>query len=411
MNTSDNILLVIGYVWPEPNSSAAGSNMLSLIRLFREDGWKVHYASPAQRGPHKIDLGKESVIEHDIALNCSSFDEFVKDLSPSMVLYDRFMMEEQFGWRVKKQCPDAVHLLDTEDLHFLRNARHAALKRNEQVTDADLKNELAQREIAAIFRCDLTLIISDYEMNLLQNHFQVPPALLCYCPFLLDQTVLEDTPGFDQREHFVSIGNFRHGPNWDAVLHLKQSIWPAIRRNLPQAELHVYGAYPPPKATQLNNPKQRFHIKGWAPDAQEVVKFAKVLLAPLRFGAGIKGKLTEAMICGTPSITTQIGAEGIQGEHLWPGIVTDSQDEFVEAAVNLYKDKISWEKANQQGYKLLNARFDRQVISARVLKRVNQVRLNLQQHRLDNFIGQMLDHHQHKSTQYFSQWIEAKNKS
>ena len=101
------------------------------------------------------------------------------------------------------------------------------------------------------------------------------------------------------------------------------------------SELHIYGSYPPPKATALHNPKTGFHIKGWAKDAQEVMEQARVCVAPLRFGAGIKGKLLDAMKLQTPNVTSVIGSEGMlpQGELQWPGAVADDIDEFVEQAV------------------------------------------------------------------------------
>lgn len=411
MSNTEKKLLVIGYVWPEPASSAAGCHMLSLLRLFASQGWDIHYASPAQRTEHKTDLENESLTEHDIALNCSSFDDFVVKLAPDMVMFDRFMMEEQFGWRVAKNCPDAIRLLDTEDLHFLRHARHKALKQNRVAEESDLKGEQAQREIAAIYRCDLTLIISDYELRLLTETFRVPSELLCHCPFLLPDGQPDSVTEFEARQHFVSIGNFRHEPNWDAVLQLKQHIWPGIRKRLPKAEMHIYGAYPPPKATQLHKPEQGFLVKGWAEDAVSVIRSARVLLAPLRFGAGIKGKLTDAMLCGTPSVTTAIGAEGIQSDDRWPGCVALSDEEFESAAVNLYEQQSKWETASAYGFELLADRFDRQRIEQRVIQRIEEINGSLTQHRLNNFTGMMLQHHQHKSTQYFSQWIEAKNKS
>ncbi|WP_339720343.1 glycosyltransferase [uncultured Paraglaciecola sp.] len=412
-------LLVLGYVWPEPNSSAAGSHMLSLLTLFVNQGYQVTFASPAQQGDHKVDLTELGIAEQSVALNCSSFDGFIKELNPTLVLFDRFMLEEQFGWRIAKYCPDAIRILDTEDLHSLRHARHQALKQNRAVTNADLNSDIAKREIAAIFRCDLSLIISDFELALLTNHYSVPEHILLHCPFMLDLTNLpESTYGYTDRQHFISIGNFRHEPNWDAVLFLKQHIWPLIHKQLPKAELHVYGAYPPPKATQLHNPKQCFLVKGWAEDAKQVMQQARVCLAPLRFGAGIKGKLAEAMFCGTPNVTTNVGIEGMTMGFDWPGLTTDlnafdsfedSAQNIANHAVQLYQEEALWQQKQQQGYQLIKANFTKDKIQAKLLARITAIQNKLSTHRADNFIGQMLQHHQLKSTQYMAQWIEAKN--
>ncbi|MEZ8367358.1 glycosyltransferase [Vibrio cyclitrophicus] len=406
-------VLAIGYVWPEPNSSAAGSHMMSLLRLFKRQGWSVEFATPAQETEHMIDLSEEDITSQSIQLNCDSFDQYIEELQPDVVMFDRFMMEEQFGWRVEKVCPNAFKLLDTEDLQFLRNARHEAVKKETELTKAHLYSDLAKREIAAILRCDLSLIISSYEMELLQAEFNIDPKLLHHLPFMVDlNTLPESTKSFEERKHFMTIGNFRHAPNWDAVLQL-QKIWPKIRKQLPDTELHIYGSYPPPKATALHNPKTGFHIKGWAKDAQEVMEKARVCVAPLRFGAGIKGKLLDAMKLQTPNVTSEIGSEGMlpQGELQWPGAVADDVDEFVEAAVALYKDEEKWLKAQSRCHSILEAHYEQNKLGDTLIERLIALESDLESHRLDNFFGSMLKHHSMASTKYMSQWIAEKNKT
>ena len=406
-------VLAIGYVWPEPNSSAAGSHMMSLLRLFKRQGWSVEFATPAQETEHMIDLAEEGITSQSIQLNCDSFDQYIEELQPDVVMFDRFMMEEQFGWRVEKVCPNAFKLLDTEDLQFLRNARHEAVKKEKELTKEHLYSDLAKREIAAILRCDLSLIIASYEMELLQSEFNIDPKLLHHLPFMVDLNMLpESTKSFEERKHFMTIGNFRHAPNWDAVLQL-QKIWPKIRKQLPDTELHIYGSYPPPKATALHNPKTGFHIKGWATDAQEVMEDARVCVAPLRFGAGIKGKLLDAMKLQTPNVTSEIGSEGMlpQGELQWPGAVADDIDEFVEHAVALYKDEDKWLKAQSQCHSILEAHYEQNQLGDKLIERLIALESELGSHRLDNFFGSMLKHHSMASTKYMSQWIAEKNKT
>lgn len=410
-------VLVIGYVWPEPASSAAGYRMLALLDAFRDQGWTVTFASPAEKSIHRANLPARGINEVNIALNCSSFDDFIRVLQPDLVMFDRFMMEEQFGWRVEKHCPEAIRLLDTEDLSCLRHARHQACKHSGEVSltvSPDLLfSDHAKREVAAILRSDLTLMISRAEIELLTSTFKIDPALLHYSPFMLpplNRKETEQLPTFEQREHFLAIGNFRHAPNWDAVLWLKQSIWPLVRQQLPQAELHIYGAYPPPKATALHNPKQGLLVKGWAEDAHEVMRKARINLAPLRFGAGLKGKLVDALACGTPSVTTSVGAEGMADTDTWPAPVADDAEAFSTTAVALYRDAPQWRACQQQGFELHDRHFQFQRHADALISRLNLLRADLEQHRLDNFTGAMLRHHTLKSTQYMAQWIEAKQR-
>ncbi|WP_348799364.1 glycosyltransferase [Flavobacterium adhaerens] len=406
-------LLIIGSVWPEPNSSAAGGRMLQLITEFQEQGFSIIFASAAMDSDFMVDLSVLKVIKKTITLNCSSFDDFIKELNPSVVLFDRFMIEEQFGWRVAENCPNALRILDTEDLHCLRIARQKAFKLNQDFTIFSiLKEEVAKREIASILRCDLALMISEYEMELLKNTFKIDESLLYYLPFLLNpisENTFKNLPSFEQRNGFVFIGNFLHEPNWNAVLYLKETIWPLLRKQIPNTELYIYGAYPSQKVIQLHQPKEGFFIKGRADDANQVVQNARIVLAPLRFGAGIKGKLIEAMLCGTPSITTTIGSESMHGELPWNGTISDDVNEFVKSAVELFQNKGLWVMAQQNAIAIINQRYSKKLFEKDFASRIQFLQSNLLQHRLDNFMGALLQHHTLTSTKYMSRWIEAKN--
>ncbi|MCK5855042.1 MAG: glycosyltransferase family 4 protein [Sulfurovaceae bacterium] len=403
-------ILVIGYVYPEPKSSAAGGHMMSILRCFKQQDWQVEFSTPAQDSQHAIDLDSEGISSQTITLNCDSFDQYIKEYQPDIVLFDRFMMEEQFGWRVEKNCPDALKILDTVDLQCLRHARHQAHKAKREMNQTDLYGDIAKRELASILRCDISLIISSFEMKLLTETFKIDSSLLHYLPFMLNlQNIPKTTKTFEERQHFMTIGNFRHAPNWDVVLHLQQ-IWTLIRKQLPKAELHIYGSYPPPKAMALHNPKIGFHIKGWAEDALNVMENARICLAPIRFGAGIKGKLLDAMIMQTPSITTSIGAEGMYTQEPWAGAISDNIEKFVEASIKLYTDKALWIEVQKNAHKILEGHYDHKALGKNLIKKIEETQNSLEQHRLNNFTGSMLKHHSMMSTKYMSQWIEEKNK-
>ena len=334
-----NKILIIGFVWVEPDSSAAGSRMLQLIELFQKDNYEIHFASTATGTNYSTHLDTYNVKAKQIHLNDSSFDHYINELQPDIVLFDRFLTEEQFGWRVSGNCPNAFKILDTEDLHSLRKVRQDTFKKGITFTIPLLKNaRITKREIASIYRCDLTLIISTFEFALLEDEFQINKKSLYYLPFLLDNLEKDfkvKLPIFNERKHFVSIGNFLHEPNWDMVLNLKNEIWPIIKQKLPEAELHIYGAYTTQKVEQLHNNKAGFIVKGRAQNVAEVMQSSKICLAPIRFGAGIKGKFIDAMQNGLPSVTTNIGAEGMSDAPNWPGYLSDTPKEFAERAIAL----------------------------------------------------------------------------
>ena len=329
-----------------------------------------------------------------------------------MVLFDRFMSEEQFGWRVADQCPNAIRILDTEDLHCLRKERQLAFKQNKAFNiDSLLCSELAKREIASIYRCDLSLMISTYEMEVLQSLFQIDKNLIHYLPFIYDSTeIARDYKSYNERSHFVTIGNFLHEPNWDAVRYLKETIWPLIKARLPKAELHIYGSYSSDKVKQLHQPADGFLIKGRATATLETLSRYKVCLAPLRFGAGLKTKLVDAMLTGTPNVTTTIGAEGFPKTLDWSGVIVNETETFADEAVSLYTNQSAWEVAQQNGRLLLNQAFSKSEQQKLFKDRLTQITADLGTHRQRNFIGAMLQHHTMRSTKFMSKWIELKNK-
>ena len=406
-------VLIIGYVWVEPNSSAAGGRMLQLIEQFLQQDFKITFACPAQKGEKASNLSSLGIDEISIELNNTSFDDFIKELQPTIVLFDRFMMEEQFGWRVAENCPKALRILDTEDLHFLRKTRHQQIKKGEGFsTEALLNSDDAKREISAILRCDMSLIISTFEMDLLKDVFKIDKKILYYLPFLLDKVdahQIKKWRPFEDRENFIFIGNFFHKPNVDAVLTLKTQIWTKIRKLLPKAEIHIYGSYANQQIHQLHNTNEGFIVKGFAENAQEVVRNARVVLAPLRFGAGIKGKLTEAMICGTPSVTSKIGAEGMHDILPWNGFVAGDYSKFSEKAVQLYTDEKLWNEFQKHGVEIINQIYDKEKLGVLFINQVKEIQQNLLEHRTQNFLGSLLQHQTLQATKYMSKWIEVKN--
>jgi glycosyltransferase involved in cell wall biosynthesis len=400
-------LVIIGAVWPEPTSTAAGSRMLQLISLFQKQDYEITFLCSASKSDFSFDLSQISVKTKAIQLNDSSFDAEIKSLNPDVVLFDRFMMEEQYGWRVMENCPNALRILDTEDLHFLRKARENTFKQNRELVFEDYISDIFKREMASIYRCDLTLLISEFEMQLATETFKIDSSLLFYLPFLSEE-IQTNIPSFEERNHFISIGNFLHEPNWQTVLALKKC-WKSIKKQLPEVELYVYGAYVSEKAKQLHNEKEGFLIKGRAESVLDVYSKAKVLLAPIPYGAGLKGKLFEAMQLGLPSVTTKMGAEGMNGNLNWNGFITSYENDFIEKAIELYKNKTVWETAQKNGYEIIEKRFKKEFYEIDFMNQVENLQKNLNSHRNQNFLGQILQHQSLQSTKYMSKWIEAKN--
>lgn len=400
-------VLFIGESFPEPKTTAAGKRTFQIFRIFRENDFSITFATTSKPSGFSEDLQESGIAVQKIELNDRSFDDFIKKLKPDLVVFDRFLTEEKFGWRVEKNLPGCLRILDTQDLHFLRKAREKSVSEKNPDYESLLFSEPAKRELASVFRSDLTLVISQFEMDLLHRKFNLNPDILFYLPFLIEEK--PEKRSFENRVNFMAAGSFLHAPNVDMVFELNK-IWPEIKEELPDSELHIFGAYAPRKILQLHNENTGFLLKGWAADFEETLNSFRVQLAPLRFGAGLKGKIFDALATGLPTVTTEIGAEGIFDSELLSASVPKSEN-FAKTAVSLYSDARLWKETQQKGRELIFSRFEKSRFANGFINRIDEIFDNLNFHRQQNFIGQILLHHNLQSTKYFSKWIEEKNKN
>lgn len=408
-------LLVIGHNWPEPLATAAGKRMMQLLDFFASMEVTITFASTAIKTDYSADLSDLGIQQESIQLNHPSFDEFVRLLKPDIVVLDRFMTEEQFGWRVSENAPEALRILNTEDLHSLRSVR---AKKADCKATVDFTNwidaDITKRELASIYRSDLSLIISAYEMDVLRERAKIAGDLLQYLPFLPagDPKLNHiDHQQFSERVDFVFVGNGKHQPNIDAIKWLESQIWPLIRQSLPEVNLHIYGAYLPEEIRDLHDESSGFLVHGWTKDSRTVVAKARVNLAPLRFGAGMKGKLIEAMALGTPSISTTLGWEGIADINLEFNGRADNAEDFANKAVELYQNRSVWN--GEQNFQLRRYQevIERSDHLDKLKQRIIEIKEDLSGHRNKNIVGALLTHQTMAGTKYMSKWIEAKNRA
>jgi glycosyltransferase involved in cell wall biosynthesis len=340
-----------------------------------------------------------------IVLNDSSFDHWLADLRPDCVVFDRLMTEEQFGARVWEVHPQAVQVLDTVDLRFVRELRE------QHGAEPPWQGEGLLRELAAIHRCDLTWVVSDFEERLLTQTLGVPAEKVVLSRFS-PEVQLEPRP-FAERRHFVSIGNFRHRPNWDSVLWLHREIWPKVRARLPLAEVHLYGAYPPKEASALHSPERGFYFHGPVESAVSTLAQYRVNLAPLRFGAGIKTKVIDGWASGTPCVGTPIAVEGMCAGLPWGGLQTQGYDpsEFAARMVELHEQPTLWEEASQRAQRLLSEQYSAGPIEQDIRESLRRCAEEQEARRARQYVGQLLRMAQHKATLYFSRWLELKERA
>ncbi len=404
-------LLWIGTVWPEPDASAAGSRTLRLLEVCQDAGYEVRFVSPCQENPHQHTLESRGIRTAQLLPNDSAFDSYISEYKPDIVCFDRFMIEEQFSWRVREQVPNALRILDTVDLHSLRRARQRALTSGEPPYSTSLSDDTL-RELASIYRSDLSLIISPVEVSLLTERCGVPRSLLEVTGFLYPTPL--PFRGYQERANLVFIGNGLHAPNIDAVRLLKHTLWKPIRealakRGCPDAELHIYGAYLPQEIVQFDNPRERFRVLGKADDVSETLQHYRCNLAPLRFGAGLKGKVSDGWMVGTPCVATPIAAEGMVSDGIFGGIIEEALDEYPQRVADLYTHEDAWNVAQATGRDVLTRLFSQTTNAPIFQERLSRLIEEGPRLREQNIVGSILWYQGMRSTEYFSRWIESKN--
>lgn len=398
------------YVWPEPQSSAAGVRTYALLKALQAHGYALTAVSPSAPSPWSEKLNALGVATLTCDPNASpATDARLGGLSPSLVVYDRFVMEEQFGWRARGFWPGALHLVDTQDLHSLRRARERLAAKG--VTGDGLLHpsldELGEdllRELASLYRADAALVVSSFEETLLKE-MGYPSNRLLHLPF--PTRADEEVAPFHQRSGFCFLGNYRHPPNLDGVRWLASSLWPAVRSALPSAELHLYGAYPPAEISRHKG-EQGIFAHGPVADHRAALRRHRALLAPLRFGAGIKGKVLEAFGTGTPVAGTALSFEGMGPG--CPGLVAEEKDSFAQACRAVHEEGGIWAKESIGGIRFAKEHLGEKLLERKFLDFVDDKTRDLRALRARDLTGAMLRHHQANASRYFSRWIEAKNR-
>jgi glycosyltransferase involved in cell wall biosynthesis len=353
----------------------------------------------------------------------------VKAESKNMiVIYDRFYNEEMFSFHVREHCPHAFNVLDLQDLHSLRLVRQEWIEQIQQDNLSFLplrvrpsyEDPRLLRELASIHRCDLTLVCSDDEIRLLHRKYQVVLAKMLRAPLFGTRLVYKDSP-WEDRHDYVFLGGFQHAPNVDAVRQLKR-LWPTIRRiSIRNSKIqdtaiscHIYGAYCSDQLKhELHDPETGFIVHGYHPEpVSQILSNKRVMLSPLRFGAGVKGKHVEAWKYGLPVVTTAIGAEGMVGRRRikgWGGRVAYNDYMFVEGANKLYNGEARWMRTVERAQKELKY-FCGQKNWDRVAKKWVNILRSQETRRVTDMFQRVLWLDSNRGTESFGNFIETKER-
>ncbi len=352
-------VLVIEACMLTPDQDSGSVRMLALLEILIEAGCKVSFAADSleYRQPYVRDLQQRGVevIFHPYATSISELLG-TRGVEFDLVVIARHYVAAKHMDAVRAFAPQALLVFDTVDLHFLREERLAELQDSAAAKAAARATRAA--ELALIAKADVTLVVSPIEMTLLAD--ALPQARVRVL-----SNIHELLPGgkpYAEREGLVFIGGFQHPPNTDAVLWYAREILPHVRRLLPGVKTTIVGADPPATVRALAG--DDLVVTGYVPDVAPYFTGCRVSIAPLRYGAGVKGKVNLAMSYGLPVVAT---AASVEGMSLAPGedvLVAETAEDFAEAICRLYNDPVLWERLSAGGRDNIRTHFSRDVARA-----------------------------------------------
>jgi glycosyltransferase involved in cell wall biosynthesis len=260
---------------------------------------------------------------------------------------------------VKKFAPQAKIIFNTIDLHHMRLDRAAKLSTKKD--DLEIAQKIKEIELNIIQKADCTLVVSSAEAKLLSD--LLPGAMVRVVPFPAD--IFEPETGYDERGDIVYLGGFIHTPNVDAVLYFANEVWPLISQKLPGAQFVIAGPDAPDKIKGLAS--DTIIVKGFVEDLGSLFKTAKLSVAPIRYGAGIKGKVLTSLGYGVPCVATSIAAEGIGLTNDENILIADTPIAFAEAVVKVFTTPEIWDLLSRNSLNFIRQNYSHSVISSRLL--------------------------------------------
>ena len=334
--------LVVDHMVPHYDQDSGSVRLFALLSILVDLGFAVTFvpANQAAVQPYTERLQQMGV---EVLYGAVDIATHVKSLGRELTLciLARPSVACQVIAQVRANAPWATLIYDTVDLHFLRERRFGEVNNDLGLVEASKATR--EIELALVRAADLTFAVSPDERRVLLD--EIPDAVVAIVPNIHEEQ--EGTTDVGLRHGLLFVGSFCHDPNKDSVHHLVRDIMPLLRPALPGVRLTVVGSNPTPDVLALSG--DDVEVLGWVPDLDPIYESARVFVAPLRFGAGMKGKIGEALSHGVPTVTSVIGAEGmglVAEEHVLLG---DDPATFASEVIRLYNDPVLWTRLSQQG--------------------------------------------------------------
>jgi GT2 family glycosyltransferase/glycosyltransferase involved in cell wall biosynthesis len=367
-------VLVADEILPMHDRASGAHRMYQIMRILLSQGVHVtfiarekhfveQYLAPLQELGLEIHtpdpmalqaMGKLNTLEPYLDL-----PELLQRCPPDLAILSFWHVAEYYLPLIRKYSPSTLIAVDSVDLHFQREFREAQLVKKTEVNWVSL-NEKRHREIAVYKQADELWVVTEADLKTIR-------PLVNQLPIRVVPNIHPDTPppkSFESRQGLLFVGNFWHTPNQDAVSHFCMEILPLINKIKPGIPVVIAGNHPTHEIQQFAS--EQVTITGYVADLHPYLRKARISICPLRYGAGMKGKVGEALSWGLPVVTTSVGAEGmnlVDGEH---ALIADSPETFADAVVKLYEQKELWVRLSRNGRDLVEtewspARIERQI--------------------------------------------------
>jgi GT2 family glycosyltransferase/glycosyltransferase involved in cell wall biosynthesis len=336
-------VLVLDHCTPTPDQDAGSVTVLNILLLLREMGYQVTFIPEDNflYMPQETVRLQRAGIEVLYAPYTTSVEQHLEEIGTRYELVFMFrpgVVERNIN-NVRKYCPNSKVLYHTVDLHFLRMSREAELHNDKKI---EIEAEFMKiREFDAIKSVDATIVHSTAELEILEP--SLPNSKIFVFPLIMNIKGVKNN--YKNRSDILFVGGYQHTPNIDAVEYFVNEIFPLILKKLPNICFHVVGSNPPEriKALESNN----IVIKGFVENLEPLMSQVRASVAPLRYGAGIKGKIGTSMSFGVPVVATKLAAEGMSLTHGENILIGDTPEEIAKHVINIYENEFLWQSVSQ----------------------------------------------------------------
>ncbi len=345
-------ILIVEACMITPDQDAGSVRLLNMLKILKSDGHHVTFVADNLEYKQKYVTQLQQIgVEVLHGAFAGTIRKVLQTRGKSLdaIMFCRHYVASRYVDQVRAFAPHARIVFDTIDLHFVREEREATLRNDAAMLRAAAVTRA--KELGVMKHSDLTLVVSEFEQALLA---EILPTAKVDIISLINDEAPAPRP-FAERSGILFIGGFRHPPNVDGVNWYITEVLPHVRRALPDLTTTIVGSNMPESLRALSC--DGVEIKGFVENTEPLLLNARVSIAPLRFGAGIKGKINEAMRYGIPVVATVCAVEGM---HLTPEVdvlVSDDPEVFARAIVRAYSDEVLWKKLSEGGLQNVRRHF------------------------------------------------------